>query len=343
MSREEDMSNTFVSEVGQKSAIFKNDEKIESLDNSNESTFPEVRIDPPSELPSALEDKKEEIKKEVKNTELLEEDEEFLEANKKKKRKKYKKRNPFVMFLIMVICLALGAGASYYYFEIYTEKDVKEEKIDPKVEEESKVEEIKPTSLFINELIKNYDHSMISSIEIYPKLYSQNKVAVKDLDETYLRTLVAKMANRNLGNASFTSEDFQNSVTKLFGNQVTLEDKTISADGGCTKVEFKDSYYNTTIGECGGTSTYAVVRKIVKAVKTDKNLEVNVAVAVTDGNKIYKKYNATTNVGEEELTDVVYASFDIEKDYTKFNQYKYTFNYDNENNNYYLTTIELVK
>lgn len=343
MKKDEDMSNTFVAEVGQKSAIFKNADEIESLDNETKTAFPEVKIDPPSEMPSALEEKKEETANKKENQE---EDEEFLEAKKKKKSKKYRKRNPFVMFLIIVICLALGAGTSYYYFEVYTDDTKKEETTVTKTEVEDKTEseskEIKPTSLFIKKLINDYDYSSITNAEIYSTLYAQEKTTIKDLDETYLRTLAAIKANRSLGTAIFSSEDFQNAVTILFGNQITLEDESISIYNGCTKVEYQNSYYYATTGDCGGASAYSLVRKIVKAVKNNDTLEVNVAAAITDGNKIYKEYD-NINGGTDELTDIVYASFDIDKDYTKLNQYKYTFNYDSENDNYYLTTIELIK
>ena len=85
MSKEEDMSNTFVAEVGQKSAIFNQNEEIESLEETRENSFPEVKIDPPTDMPSVLEEtKKEKINDEVQK----EEDEEFLEAKKKKKSKR---------------------------------------------------------------------------------------------------------------------------------------------------------------------------------------------------------------------------------------------------------------
>lgn len=336
MNRDEDMSNTFVSEVGQRSAIFKKEDEIESLEEEKENTFPEVKIDPPTEMPSVLEEKKEETPNKI---EEIEEDEEFLEAKKKKKSKKYKKRNPFVMFLIMVICLALGAGASYYYFEIYTEKDVKEEKTETKVEE-NKVEEIKPTSRFINQLIEKYDASSYS-IDTYSQLYSKDKVLVNSLDATYVQQLGVSNIRHTV---SFTKEDLQESLDQLFGKDTYKAQTEDINFNKCHKYKYSDDYYTLETGNaCGGTSVYTMQRKTVKAVKDiEKNkLYIDVAVAINDGNKVYKGYDGTN--GTEELTDVVYASFDIEKDYTKLNQYKYTFNYDKENNDYSLESVELVK
>lgn len=341
MNKDEDMSNTFVAEVGQKSAIFNNNNgEIETLDD-NKNTFPDVKIDPPTEMPSVLSNEKNNKKQEG----LVEEDESFLET--KKKNKKNKKRNPFVTFLIMIICLALGAGGSYYYFEVFEKNIVEEETTVTKAEVEDKTEneseEIAPDSLYIKELIDNYDYSSITTAEIYSMLYAKEKTTIKELDETYLRTLAAKKANKSLGTtAYFTNEDFQNAVTMLYGSEIVLEDEAISINNGCLKIEYQNSFYHTITGDCGGASAYNLVRKIVKAVKTADTLEVNVAIAITDGNKVYKSYEEKTGASDE-IVDVAYASFDIEKDYTKLNQYKYTFNYDSKNNNYYLTSIELIK
>ena len=126
MNNDDDMSNTFVGEVGQKSAIFKEDEDIETIDDGEiieekkEELFPEVKIDPPSEIPDTL--KNEEEKKEKEQPKTKEEDkvdDEFLADIQSQKPKKEKKGHPFLTFLLMLICLAVGAGASYYYFEIY--------------------------------------------------------------------------------------------------------------------------------------------------------------------------------------------------------------------------------
>lgn len=350
MNKEEDMSNTFVAEVGQKSAVFKKSEEVESLEESKENSFPEVKIDPPTEMPAILEkDQNTESQNEEKPE--IDEDEEFLEAKKKKKSKKYKKRNPFVTFLIIVICLALGAGASYYYFEVYTNDTKKEKSVNTKNEVTDKTtnesEEISPNSLFINELISNYDYSAITNVEVYSILYAQDKVYIKDLDETYLRTLAAKKANKSLYGVSFSSEQFQNAVKILYGNTISLPDKEFSIDNGCITMNYNNSYYAATPGACGGISMYSMERKVVKATKKEDTLEVNVAVAILlgDVNKVYKGFNSANsdNPGIDEVTGVTADTFDISKDYTKLNQYKYTFKFDEENYNYYLESIELMK
>ena len=58
---------------------------------------------------------------------------------------------------------------------------------------------------------------------------------------------------------------------------------------------------------------------------------------------VYKAYDIINFKGVDQLTDYTYETFDIEKDYAKLNQYKYSFKYDKDNNNYYLESIELIK
>lgn len=339
MSKEEDMSNTFVAEVGQKSAIFNQEEEVESLEEPKENSFPEVKIDPPTEMPTILEEGK---KSESQHEEKIDSEEEFLEAKKKKKNKKYKKRNPFVTFLLMIICLALGAGASYYYFEVYSKTATKQnddKEVVKKVEETEKQEEIKPSSIFVKKLIEKYD-SIESQYKLknYMELYSKEKTIVSDLDDEYVQKIgVANIRN----NSYFTTEELNNSLNELFGkDKFKASEKDIEID--CNTYKYSDNSYSLKmIDACGGMAKYTMARKIVKAEKNKDKLYVNVAISLTDGNKIYKTYDGEE--GTEEITDYTYQTFDIEKNYDKLNQYKYTFNYDEENYSYYLESIELIK
>lgn len=344
MNKDDEMSNTFVAEVGQKSAIFnpENNDQVESLEETV--SFPEVKIDPPKDMPSVLEaDKPDLTKKEEEN----DDEEEFLESKKKKKNKKYKKRNPFTTFLIIIICLALGAGGSYYYFEIFNKTDstVKNEAVKNDSNKKEKIdssnEEIKPTSTYIKELIEKYDTTETQyKPVIYQNLYSKDKIMATDLDNDYVQKLgVANIRN----NFYFTEDELNDSLTDLFGkDKFKAVEKEIEFANDCSTYKYNNKLYTLEVNTgCGGISTLTMKRKIVKAEKTDNNLYVNVAVALTDGNKIYKGYDGEK--ATDELADYTYQTFDIEKDYAKLNQYKYTFDFDKNNNNYYLESIELVK
>ncbi len=345
MNKDDEMSNTFVAEVGQKSAIFKkeNNNSIESLDEKT--NFPEVKIEPPSQMPSVLEVEKQvsEPPKKIEENNN-DDDDDFLESKKKKKNKKH---NPFITFLIMIVCIVVGAALSYYYFEVFNKTDntVKNETVkdnsNKEENKESSSEEIKPTSTYIKKLIEKYDTTETQyKPVIYQNLYSKDKIMVSDLDNEYVQKLgVANIRN----NFYFTEDELNDSLNDLFGkDKFKAVEKEIEFTNDCSTYKYNNKSYTLEVNTgCGGTSTLTMQRKIVKAEKTDNNLYVNVAVVLTDGNKIYKGYDGEK--ATDELTDYTYQTFDIEKDYAKLNQYKYTFDYDKDNNNYYLESIELIK
>lgn len=336
---DDDMSKTFIAEVGQKSAIADDEEVLEK--NTIESNFPDISIEPPKEEINTNEIGTNIEEKETKPR--YEEESSMYDETKKKK------SNPLLTVLLMILTLAIGAGGSYYYFEVLN-KEVVSTKVEEKEEvEKDTAEELKPDSLFVKNLVTDYDYYTVFSTDLYNVLYSQEKLEVNSLDESYKRALVAIKASRFLGNVGFSGEDFQLAVKELFGPNMTLENKDF--DVGCAasyEYDQENDYYSfKESGGCGGTSFSSLERKIVKAVKKENTLEINVAVAIknTEEDKVYKNYvtNPDGTDASQVIEDVTATTFDIDKDYSKLNQYKYTFNYDVENNNYYLASIELVK
>lgn len=316
---EEEMSETFIAEVGQKSAIA----------NENEmSKFSDIDVG----IPDELEDDK------IKTSK-------YKDSHNNKKPKK---SNPLLIIILMILALIIGAFGSYYYFEVYNINESisnKNIEIDKDTNKDFIKEEINPDGLFVKELISNYDYDEISKGFGYNPLYAKEKVSIKDIDISYLSILAAKKANKSLGNTSFSNIDLKDSVKQLYGNQITIEDKDIEYDKGCTTLKYNNGYYNYTPSECGGLTMFSMKRKITKAAIDGDTLKVYVAVAILnkEEDKVYKGYNIDTKKGIDEVENTATTTFDIDKDYVNLNQYKYTFNYDLENNNYYLVSVELVK
>ena len=176
--KDDDMSNTFIAEVGQKSAIVDND--VESLDERNSITeikkpeFPEVKIDPPDDKEVILEGNNGEnnipnsdIPTPIENSNLnndiktkIEEPIPGYDDESNFYEEKPKKRNPIITILLMILCLALGAGGTYYYFEVYNVKENTETA--EKKEKTEAIEENKATliefdaSKCINDKTTNY-------------------------------------------------------------------------------------------------------------------------------------------------------------------------------------------
>lgn len=325
--KDNDMSDTFISEVGQKSAVAgENTISLEDVkDELNKNESPEV--DFKKEEPLVQPDK----------------------INQDNNKNKPKKRNPIGIIFLMILCLLVGAGGTYYYFEIMNKEE--NNTIKSSAKEENKEEELNPDGLFVHTLIENYDFYLISNIEIFDHLYVNDKTEVKDIEEYYLRNLAGIKAQKSLDNTGFSSEEFQNAVTLLFGQNVVLENKDLSDNkedsGRCYSYKYNEEskYYEVQQPSgCGGTTTLSLERKIVKATKKKEQLEINVAIAIEDSEtkKIYNLYKDGTGVSDE-VVGITLDSFDIDKDYEKLNQYQYKFEYDQENNNYYLVSIKRVK
>lgn len=342
---DDDMSKTFIAEVGQKSAIADDEEVLEK--NTIESNFSDISIEPPKEEINTNEIGTNIEEKETKPR--YEEESSMFDETKKKK------SNPLLTVLLMILALGIGAGGSYYYFEV-----LNKEVVSTKVEEKEEVgkdtaEELKPDGLFVKNLIEDYDFYLISNVDVFNKLYANDKTEVSDIDEYYLRNLAATKARKILGNSDFSGESFTNAARTLFGSEVTLENKTFTdskiEQQACYVYEYNkqdDYYYLKRPSECGGASTISMERKIVKAIKKEDSLEIAVAVALVDTatDKVYKKIDATITDSSQltdEVEDATTQTFDIDKDYSKLNQYQYTFKYDKDNSNYYLESIELIK
>lgn len=311
----QDMSMTFIAEVGQKSAV--------AEDNlSDISGTVDVKVDPPT---------KEEL-------------DEF-EANFNNQNN-CNKKGILITVILMLLCLVVGFGSSKLFFY---EKNVKKEENNKKVVETEKVsdDEIIPTdSLFVKDLISRYNYPYLDSYA-YEVLYSKDKTTIEEMEEDYLQMLTAMKANKNPILIHFTSEEFQDALTILFGKQVVLDNKDISFDK-CNKITFdeKSNTYRSELSDgCEVSSSFMLKTEIIKVQKKEDTLEVDVAIAIVDENadKVYKKYDLENKKGEEELEDKKASDLDISSDYSDLDQYRYLFEYDKNNNNYYLKQIELIK
>lgn len=335
--RETDMSMTFISDVGQKSAIAN-----DTLDDI--SPFADIKTDDDNKYIESEKEKNNGVGENngVGSTNEIDDDKEdsFYELNNKKG------PNKFVIIILMILCLLLGSVTTYFVMNQYTKTTSSKKTTSTKVVKKEDNEEISPDSIYIKSLISDYDYiTSTNALEIYDKLYSSDKTNIKDIDEDYLKALAFRKIESITSKKEISEEEFNDSLKLLFGDQVSYENKDFSIDKGCYSAEYNkdDMTYTIKEGECGSSYTKSIQRKIVKASKTNDKLEVSVAVAIldTDTNKVYTNYKDNTLT--DEVEGVTEKDFSIDKNYTKLNQYKYTFKYDRENMYYYLTSIEKIK
>ncbi len=308
----QDMSMTFIAEVGQKSAVA--EDKLDDISGT---------ID---------------IKKEPPTKEELND----FEANFNN-HNHHNNKGIMVVVILMLLCFAVGFGSSKLFLHEKTEKKQVENKKENKIEKDSTDEEISPESLFVKDLVARYNYPYLADY-VYEVLYSKEKILVEDMEENYLQMLTAMQATKNLFVIHFTSEEFQDALTLLFGNRVVLDNKDISFDK-CNKIIFdeKSNTYHLELKEdCEISNSFKIKNKVIGVQKKKDTLEIDIAIAVIDENadKVYKRYDLENKKGEEELEDKKASDFDIFSDDEDLDQYKYIFHYDKSNHNYYLKQIE---
>ena len=278
--KDEDLSMTFIDEVGQKSAVINDDE--------------------------------------LKN----------VKANKEVKEKKSNKKIFLYIFLIIFPFLLGVVGAKYIPLNLENKKENK-----VVVKKEKKDEEIAPETILLDSLIKKYDNY---SYNIFKELYSQ-KTTIESMDKDYREGLIF---NTFTNRKTISKEEVEKEMKLLFSDKyIEIEDE-YSDD--CISIKYEEGIYSLEKKDCEEKEDNNLERKIVKAIKKkDNSLEVNVAVAIIKEDKVYKEYDKDEELVE--LEDKSSTKFDIEKDYSKLNQYKYVFKYDEDNMNYYLDYIEKLK
>ena len=149
---DEDMSNTFVADVNQKSAVVQNNEmSIESTTGSAQEQIPG-----------------------------------YEPANSVYDVPKNKKTNPILIIFLMLLACGIGVGGSYYYFEIYN-KDTKKEinavdKVETKDKTTVKEEELNPDGIYVKKLIGRYNTTTLFPNDAIKYLYGKEKTLATDLD-----------------------------------------------------------------------------------------------------------------------------------------------------------------
>ncbi len=251
-----------------------------------------------------------------------------------------KRGHGFAIFLLCIAFLLIGAGLMYYYLTVYSNNTKGQENTTESVDNKD-MESLNVNGSLVQELIKRLDnYGFLCGVNA--ELYKNSKTTVDNLDENYMKILVAQEANgKNIsGNITFSKEDFENATKNIFGETIVLTNTDINSCPGI-KYDVDNQKYIMGDANCGSTcGPVTNVRYIVNAEKNSENLYITVAVASVNSQSL-----KVSNINDPDsvIEGIDGNTFDIEKDYQKVNNYKYTFDYDVANNNYVFNSIELVK
>ena len=292
----QDLSNTFINDVDQKSAI------------------------------ASLEDQ------------IVEEREYRDEVETKTEKKAFR------TFLIIVLCLVIGAVASYCYFEVIC-KD-KDTKVVVKYKTKAAKFGYDKDSIGLKYLVDDYDYVGNFQVNIYNYLYSADEINVKDMEQDYLKLLAIKKADSDKDGV-ISSIEFNDAVEYLFGGEVQFNNDAIKTDDIlCAKYSYENGEYKQEEKTCEGTSELRLQRKILDVKEAKNSMEVTVAIAILDNenDKVGKSLTFDENGGQtlgDELEGVTAKNFVIDTATEELTKFVYYFKYNDDNNNYYLESIKL--
>lgn len=261
-----------------------------------------------------------------------------------------KKRIFGKILLTLVIGLCLGGVVMYYYLEIYQDnlKECNDNK--DKVTTEEKSNEAVEKSLDINSYtvkrLINMMHFNEGTNE-EKTLYVNNKTIAKDLTESYLDNLLMREAFRL--NSTFKNSvsvaDLEEARINLFGKNYEVIIPTDKEVGSCPtfKYDVDSRTYSMDDSKCSINNDIEIKYETTKAtIKEKEKIEIYEAVIFIKDEKVYKTIDGSNNLSDE-VKDVDAKEFKISDNVKNLNQYRYTFTYDKDSDNYIFNMIELVK
>ncbi len=259
---------------------------------------------------------------------------------------KPKKKHPFLKIILAIILgIIIGGGAASYYLICFDNPFAKKEIVKEKTPKKETSETITDDNYLISSLRNRLHNATTPTEEL--KLYSAKKLQADDIDSEYVNYLMINEAKRQTTGKtdSLTKDELQNALFTIFGEHTSFivpeEDF-----GTCPKYTYdaEASEYKTSSTKCDTNSNISLESTIVKAIKSEDQIEIYEAVAFIDNenNKVYKKVDANGEV-DDELEDMTKETFLIDRDYKKVNQYKYIFTYNEDTSNYIFESLSLVK
>lgn len=249
--------------------------------------------------------------------------------------------------IVILLLAAIGCAGYIGYDKLYLERqDQQENQEEQNQPEETTTEEINADSTFVEDLVGRYDYYFISDTNLEDMLYTNDTTTPSELTEDFIKqtaTYAYYAIPRGLSTAwqqtySFTSDALKEQVRKLYGPEVTIVDGTFDMDCGTYNYDSNTNAYTRVEGSgCGGTNTTYLSREIVSATQEENQIMIEVAVARVDvGN------NIILNMNDEAIEGLIAENFDISTALEQVDHFIYQFNFDEENHNYYLTTISKV-
>lgn len=267
-----------------------------------------------------------------------------------------KKSNVGVVILVivlMLICLCGGYFLSAKNIVNVGKKD-KQEVEKPEIKKDDadcpKVEAVDVSSEEVSKLVAMTMNEHGAYCGFY-KLYTDKKVTPKDLDEKDIARMVLNKVLSLKGNTkegqTYTKEEFEDAAHAMFGKDFEFKHVTI---GTCPTFTYDSSkgIYTEGVHACGGTCGPSNISRVVKAVRTDKGMDIYVKMLFigymvngdTNNHDYYTDYKLTKKTkynASDMMNRLIYEYDEITSQGSL-----YKISYAQEDNNYYLVSVEPV-
>lgn len=265
-----------------------------------------------------------------------------------------KKGAGFLIIIVALLIALLGLGGYLIY-----DKFIAPEEDNKKTEEKEKKEEKKEEKETALDVTSKEVTDLFSSITTgwnkycgVNNYFTDKKVTTTDIDNDLASSIMLynliKSGVKYDEGSTFTKKQVEDTIIKLFGKNYKYTYKTINSCPSFTYDASKEVYTAGPSG-CGGTCGATVMKKVVKAIKTDSKMVLYVRVlfpgdkeSVDENNRPYMKYYKYNSDEELQLDRIPGNYLPEEKDtnYQKGSLYKMTFT--KEDNNYVFTSSEPV-
>ncbi len=236
----------------------------------------------------------------------------------------------------VLVALVIGLAGFIAYDMVLSDDNHKVEENDTSKEE---TVELNLSSSIVTSLSKvfhgKYLHSEVSIYENY--FYKQSKTVVSNVPDELKMIMTFKYLNKP---EKVSVTEYEKAYRQIFGSSSTPV-KLNKTDDCDADYELVNGYYqHPEFGGCGGMGNEITYSKLIKAIQikdttTDK-IVISEAVAFVNPSGSYKDVNYT------QLIDANGEKNPLDKDYTKYAQYDYTFVKD-ANGIYVFTSVEKIK
>lgn len=268
-----------------------------------------------------------------------------------------KKKNAGHTFLIVLLVLALIGTSGYIVYDKFIVKESKQEsqvvKKDDEDEEKTDIMVLEVTDSEVRDVFKKISTGLTAYCGVND-YYKNVKVTSNDIsNDLAFNIAVLQIYNDKVAQGiqspfsavgdAFTATEVETKIASTFGKDYKFTHKTFELCPTFSYDATNNKYVIPAAPGCGGTCGPSNLKKIVKAIKNDKIMELYVRVLFAGGaseTDYYKDFNKTQKVGGLETNWNTGFATDSDANVAKGSLYKMIF--EKEDNAYVFVSSELV-